>query len=61
MKDKKIPLSDDLTLVIGNIYDNIRHHQKKEVQNPEYIEMMKHFADSVERAQEIIYTIEKNL
>jgi hypothetical protein len=47
MKDKKRPLSDDLVLVIGNIYDNIRHHQKKEVQDPEYIEMMKHFADSV--------------
>ena len=42
MKDKKRPLSNDLILVISSLYDDIRHHQKKEVQNPECIEMIKH-------------------
>jgi len=61
MKGTKLPLSKKLILVISDINNDIRIHQKKEMQCTEYIEMKKSFVDAIKRAQEIIYAIENNL
>ena len=61
MKDEERILSNDLILVIGHLNREVYLQQKKEKPNIEYIEYMKLFAKSVERAKRIIYAIENNL
>ena len=61
MKDEERILSNDLILVIGHLNREVYLQQKKEKPNIEYIEYMKFFAKSVERAKRIIYAIENNL
>jgi hypothetical protein len=61
MKEKERLLSNDLILVISHLNSEVKHQQKKEKPNIEYIEYMKLFAKSVERAKRIIYAIENNL
>jgi hypothetical protein len=51
MKDEERILSNDLVLVISHLNSEVKYQQKKEKPNIEYIEYMKLFAKSVERAK----------